>query len=61
MTKEDAKPVKGTGLSPMKVDVAAPQNVRVWASYSVPMPTLWRVWNSLPSVLMLGAMMISVS
>ena len=27
----------------------------------VPMPTLWTVWKSLPSVLMLGAMMISVS
>ena len=29
--------------------------------YRVPMPTLCTVWKSLPSVLMLGAMMISVS
>lgn len=30
-------------------------------NYLVPMPTLCTVWNNLPSVLMLGAMMISVS
>jgi len=30
-------------------------------TYRVPMPTLWTVWNNFPSVLMLGAMMISVS
>ena len=29
--------------------------------YLVPIPTLCTVWNSLPSVLMLGAMIISVS
>jgi hypothetical protein len=30
-------------------------------SYRVPIPTLCTVWNNFPSVLMLGAMMISVS
>jgi hypothetical protein len=29
--------------------------------HPLPMPTFWTVWNNLPSVLMLGAMMISVS
>ena len=35
--------------------------LRIANAQRVPMPTLWTVWKSLPSVLMLGAMMISVS
>lgn len=33
----------------------------IGAVYPAPMPTFCTVWKSLPSVLMLGAMMISVS
>src|SRR5207245_9823662 len=35
--------------------------LRQSAGYRVPMPTLCTDWNNLPSVLMLGAIMISVS
>lgn len=34
---------------------------RLRPRYCEPIPTLWTVWKSFPSVRMLGAMMISVS
>ncbi len=44
-----------------RVPVQLTRRRRPRSGYLVPIPTLCTVWKSLPSVLMLGAMMISVS
>ena len=58
-------PVLSLFLSPTKPEVTARLSSTARRSanapYRVPIPTLCTVWKSLPSVLMLGAMMISVS